>query len=310
VPTAQTKIVSASALSGAGAVSSSVNFNPPMSVDLSDANLIDGVTGVILPPAQGFKKTGQRNLRSLGKPHFAFTHSTAFSTSPFSGGEYGIGGTFNLTSLPIAQSSPDEVHWLFSFHDTAPAGTELLSIGITPSGKFAFGTGGNGTVLSAGGTVPADGLFHNIRLNLYSSGSGTLQAFLDGVGILDVTGAGSVDFPQPGGWTASPFNSRLCLFNGRDGLSVLDCAVASFEVSAEEGSISFPIDEAVGDTISDSGLGDWNLDLVATWFNGAPIGYCPEFPSMPLTDAYIWGRGTAWTPRPPLKPTYRKVVSP
>jgi hypothetical protein len=308
-------VVSASGVSGSGSVSGSVHFNPPLSVDLTDVNLIDGVTGVILPPAQGFSKTGQRNLRSLGKPHFAFTNLQEFATSPFSGGEYGIGGTFMLTRLPDEQTAPEEVHWLFSYHDPAVGGSELLSIGITPSGRFAFSSGGNGTVFSAYGAVPVDGLFHNIRFDLYSSGGGQRQAFLDGVGILDVVGPNNIDYPQPGGYSASAFGSRLSIFNGRDGLSVLDCSVAAFEVSAEEGSISWKVDEGSGPTITSYTDPSWLIPdppvaLEATWFNGVPLGACPEFPTLPLNAAYIWGHGTAWTPRPPYRPEYTKVVSP
>ncbi len=298
--TATSTVVSAGASSGAECVSGSVFFNPPLSVDLTDATLIDGVTGVVLPPAQGFAKTGQHNLRALGKPHFAFTHTEGAAVLPI--GELGIGGTFMLHRLPTALASAEEVHWLFSLHETAPDGLEIVAVGVTPSGRFAFSSRDVGTTFSAGGAVPVDGLFHYIRLNSYG---GCLQVFLDGVGILNsILTVIRSQYPTTGAGV------RFCLFNGRDGASVLDCSVANFEVSAEEGAIVWPITEGHGDTISDYGLGDWNLDLEATWFNGVPIGACPEFPSLPLTSAYTWGRATAWTPRPPYSPTYTKVVSP
>lgn len=303
-------VVSAGASSGAECVSGSVHFNPPLSMNVLAGIItppIDGFTDLPLPTAQAFAKIGQRNLRSLGKPHFAFTHQAALSTSPISGGEYGIGGLFNLSVLPTAKVSSEEVHWLFSFHDAGEGGSELLSVGITPSGRFAFASGGNGTIFSAYGAVPVDGMFHYVRFDLYSNGQ--RQAFLDGVGLLDIIG-GPSDYPQPGGGTAAPFSSRFCLFNGRDGGSALDCSVAMFEVSAEEGSISWPVNEGNGGTISDCGLGDWSLDLAATWFDGTPLDSCPEFPNLPLVSAYTWGRATSWTPRRPLKPEYTKVVSP
>jgi hypothetical protein len=296
-------VVSASGVGAGECGSVSVHFNPPTSSPLAVS--LDGVTGLPLTVPQTLYKTGQRNLRSLGKPHFAFTNITALAESPFSGGEYGIGGTFMLHRLPTQLVSADEVHWLFSFHETSIGGDELLSLGITPSGKFAIASKVNGTTFSAGGAVPVDGLFHYVRFDLFS-GSGWREVFLDGVCILSVVGPSTDDYPAPEGGSGV----RLAIFNGRDGASMLDCSVATFEFGAEEGSIEWPIDEGHGSVISDSGLWDWSQDLEATWFDGSPIPACPEYPTLPLTSAYVWGHGTAWTTRAPIQPTYRKVVSP
>jgi hypothetical protein len=313
----QTTIVSASALSGAACVSGSVHFNPPLSTP-SEIQSVDGVTGVVLPPAQGFARVGQRNLTSLGKKHFAFAMLEDVPNF-YGGGEYSLEVVFSMRRLPTAQVSSDEAHWLFSLHETATGGKELMAVGVTPTGRFAVATRENGTTLSAAGVVPVDGLFHAVRLWHFLN-SGRRQLFFDNVGILDVVGPVVPEYGQPGGvgqigegGAYYPFgNVRMVLFNGKDGDSVLECSVASVYVNFEDYGINWPITEGAGPTIT--GVENdipsrVNTALDATWWNGSPISAIPGEPTLPLTSAYNWGRETAWTARRPIQPTYRKVVS-
>jgi hypothetical protein len=325
-------VVSAGGGSGVGAGAVSVHFSPPLSVDSFASEVIpppiDGYTGISLPTHSGFSKIlskqGQIHLRSLGKPHFAFAMLT--DVPMFYGGlQYGIVVSFAMDALPAKIVSSDEAHWIFSLHEAAIGGRELLAVGVTPAGAFACATRENGTVLSANGSVPADGNFHEIQLVLMSN-PGTREVYLDGRGILSVVGPTTRDFPWPGGANTPSGNVRLTLFNGKDGNSVLTCEIAriffyakrwrlpSPQIGFTSYEIGWPVDEGRGGLLTglanqNPGVPEANL-LQATWFDGQPRGSCPEDPSLPLTSAYTWGRSSSWTPRVPLSPVYRKVVTP
>jgi hypothetical protein len=318
--TPTTTIVSAGSTSGAECVTGSIHFNPPLST-VSEIQEIDGVTGVVLPPSQGFAVVGQRTLTSLGKPHFAFALTNAVPGSFSGGGDHGIEVVFRLERLPVAQVSSSEPHWLVSYHEAGGLGRELLSLGVTPSGAIAIGTRENGTVLSAAGVCQVDDLFHAIRLWHFVS-FGSRQLFVDNVCVLDVVGPVVPDAGQPPYTTGTDEHGyplyhyddvRMTLFNGRDGLSVISASVAYLHFGFEDYSITWAVDEGFGPTITGVEFDPFpsriSAVLEATWWNGAPIGACPDFPSLPLASAYAWQRTTAWTPRPPYSPTYTKVVS-
>jgi hypothetical protein len=317
-PAATSTVISASAASGAGSSAVSVAFNPPLSVELYSSDAIpaptNSFTGVPLPFGQAMAKIGQKTLRSLGKPHFAFALLAPVECF-YAGDEYAAYVTFSISKLPDAQSSVDEPHWLFSLHETTAGGVELLSVGVTPSGRFACSTRENGLTLSAAGVVPADGLFHQIHLKTWAT-LGERRLYLDGVCILDVIGP----LAEIGGYGAGG-SLRFTLFNGRDGASVLSCSIANAVFSSRarhwDGSIhdytlEWPINEGSGGILTGTGilmLVGTTMELEATWFNGGILSSCPEFPALPLASAYTWGRSSAWTPRRPVQPEYRKVVS-
>jgi hypothetical protein len=325
VADSQTTIVSASATSGAACVSGSVHFNPPISTTLYPDRALppptDGTTGGVLPPTQGFAKASERHLRALGKPHFAFALPAA--TLDYGGGPYyNAYIVFALDRLPTAVADEDEVHWLLSFHETSGQNRELIAIGVTPSGCLAAATRDSGILLSPKYSVPCDGLFHQAQLELEPD-RGIRTLYLDGRCLVSASGVRGTEqaVPEPG----TPV--RVALFNGRDGLSRLNASVsragiglASFVApdvpEYDDLAVNWPIDEGAGGNLSCSpdvpvaieAFGP--VTLVATWFDGSPIGACPEDPAAPLSAAYTWAFKPAWTSRPPYSPEYRKVVTP
>jgi hypothetical protein len=322
----QTTIVSASALSGAACVSGSVHFNPPLSTPLYPARALppptDGSTGAVLLPAQGFAKASELHLRSLGKPHFAFALPAA--TLSYGGGPYYNAYVFfALERLPATISSEDEVHWLLSFHEASGQNRELIAIGVTPSGRLAGATRDSGILLSAKYTVPVDGLFHQAQLELEPT-LGVRTLYLDGRCVVSAVGVQGTEeaVAEPG----TPV--RVSLFNGRDGLSVLNAAISragiglgSFvgpeDPAPDDLAVNWPMDEGAGpnlacstDVPSSVALAFGPVTLSATWFDGSPISACPDEPAAALTSAYTWAFKPAWTTRPPYSPEYRKVVLP
>jgi hypothetical protein len=316
-PAATSTVIAASGASGAGGVSISVHFYPPLSV-----NVLAGIippptntfTGLPLPQAQAFAKVGQRPLRALGRPHFAFALAETLSVNAaVAGHEASAYVVFQLHRLPTAVSSPDEIHWLFSLHEVGDANREMLSIGVTPLGALASATQQDGVLLGPAGAIRADGCFHEAFLNLRSDAPSWRQLYLDGICQVASTGFSgppAFPYPEPG------VETQVSLFNGRDGLSCLDASIAAAGLNLEDYSVAWPISEGSGgvlgftdyeENVVPNPVGFW--PLVATWWDGAPIASSPENPSLPLAAAYNWGRTTAWSPRRPVQPEYRKVVS-
>jgi hypothetical protein len=321
--TATSTVVSAGSTSGAGCVSGSVFFNPPLSAVLYPERAIpsptDGVTGVVLPPVQGFAKVGETRLRALGEPHFAFALPAA--TLSYGGGPYYNAYVFfMLENYPAANGGDDGVHWLLSFHETAGQNRELISIGVTTTGNLVAATRDSGVLMSPNYSVPVDGRFHLAQLEL-DSVTGIRKLYLDGRCLVSAVGA--INSEQAAPEYLVPV--RVALFNGSDGLSRLNASIsragiglASFVAPdvpvPDDLSVNWPIDEGSGGSLyvepgAPADLGAFGpVTLEATWWDGAPASVCPEEPTAPLTSAYTWAFKSAWTARPPYSPEYRKVV--
>jgi hypothetical protein len=304
--------IAASGASGAGCNSISVYFNPPRSVDFMSFTdpALDGVTGLPTTAWDTIQDIGQKNVRSLGKPHFAFALAEALPIfAP--GSEAAAYVVFALHALPAMVASWDEVHWLFSFHEEADQSLEILSIGVTPGGALVAATLEAGIIRSSAGVVSADGNFHEARIDLRAPGTWR-DLSLDGRVLVSVVGSITPLYDPPDNVAV-----RASLFNGRDGLSRLNASIAKAGLAFEDFSLDWPIEEGAGEILgytSETEAIEFPLytppwPLAATWFSGLPVSVCPDDPTLPLSSAYTWGRSTRWTPRPPHKPEYRKVVS-
>lgn len=119
-------------------------------------------------------------------------------------------------ALPERLSSDDEPHWIFSFHDLYFA-KELLSIGVTPFGKLAFGTPDGSVTLSEAGVIAPDGVKHSVVFSwLGDSG----QAVIDGSIYIGPSSVPTTD--------AVPLTVGVVAFlNGSNALSKFRAAVHS-----------------------------------------------------------------------------------
>lgn len=306
-PGAMTAIVGAGAVgsAGIGSPAQSFAYNTGLRVD-ANVLKIDGTNyNPLSIPATNYR-LAIRHLRGLGLPHFAFAMPDSVGTF-YGGGEFGAYVTFALLSRPPARTTLDDIHWLLSLHEVFGAQRELLSIGLTPSGRLVGTSRDSGPIMTPINTVPIDGVFREAHLELMP-GDPRRRLFLDGQCLLDVTGGSPMDEPQP----APGVPVRVSLFNGRDGLSALDVAVAHIMMTFEDYTIEWAVDEGHGGTLhfTDNdqpprlyGKGQ----LVATWWNGQPILASPEDQNANVKSAYAWKYITPYTTRRPAKVAYTPV---
>lgn len=120
------------------------------------------------------------SIRALAVPGAAFmTQPTAdgIVMVPSMAGQGVTNATiqFSVHALPVMLTSPNEPHWIVSFHDNSFA-REILSVGITPTGQLAFGSPDGSVSLSAAGVLPPDGKVRTVAIEWRGdTGAATLE---------------------------------------------------------------------------------------------------------------------------------------
>lgn len=197
-------------------------------------------------------------------------------------------GSFRMLSMPQRRSNIDEVHFLASFHEFSYQGREVLSMGVTPSGRLVVRmiVAGNGVgqggeiILGSGlsvdittpiGTVRADGNWHSFALTAGVEGIPSPLATeiftlsYDGGTIASGSYRGVGGFiPRNGAdlETNSGAVGRIMLYNGIDGITRCACEMANVSWA----DMVYPINEGSG-----SVLYDWYYDTTSlgdAWYRG------------------------------------------
>jgi hypothetical protein len=183
------------------------------------------------------------SVRSLGSPYFAAVQSDlAYMDALGGGAEFTLELEFALYALPTQSASADELHPLLSYHGAESAGAEILTVGVTPSGRIKVIVPGGGAYSVAGLLAP-DGKFRTLILTYTTAG--TVSVTLDAA-VVSLTTTGS-----PTGSPATGIN-RFMLFNGRAGLTRCDCAIRRALWGDENGSLEWRIAEGFGYALAEA----------------------------------------------------------
>lgn len=239
-------------------------------------------------------------IRSKGDPYFGFIQRNAFGTV---GGPFGGGGEFSMTLIlsfqgpPVRYNDDDEEHALFSYFEHPTTNGDLLTIGVTPSGRI-YGRGPSTNKLQTQpGLLSWDNSIHTLGFQYLIGGNMTIT--LDGV--VQITGTGPGGQPQP---AADKFG-KFSLFTGVAALSRVPCTILSAVLGDENAGLNYPIEEGSGSSVASLPQDDFpavDFTLAAQYWN--PPFYTPVWgsnPSQPATHAFQWKYRNDWSrvPRTP-----------
>lgn len=259
-------------------------------------------------------------IRSYGRPYFGMSQTdlTGMSGSTLFSG-FGVAEMyleFRLDGFPVRAATADEFHPLWSFHD-AIFHTELLAIGVTPSGRVAGIVPGGSLIQTQVGRIqPGDG-WHAVRLN-YDGGASQATLVLDADNtIVSAIGVGY----------ATAVLCALSLFNGGGATTKCACSIRLATVAGTDGvnpglatySLRERDESSIAPTLSGGGSPDgWTLagasaetlTLTAGWIDPAPVARI--WGAMPEDDpssAFQWDIGTTYTRREIPQTVYHRVAT-
>lgn len=288
---------------------------------------IDPWNGSPIDPPQASYRMSDRGVRVCGSPYMAAMSAPSpyFSTG-FN--EDTLYLSFCLHALPVQLSDPDEVHQIFSYQSLAPNLFELVTIGITPSGRLVTEHPIGGALMSPVGVVKPG---PNAQL-------ATVQ-FFNLSRILGLDGVALVTDNYEQAWTmVTPTSTRIMLFNGLAGRTRCECSIYGAGVSPEgltamrwpvsEGSgadlyaqTPVVVDQLTGETVwtkrdannldNDFGTGDWKLTL--DWYDPGAYGLPRLYSALPANapqSCYSWSRKGVYTPRNPAATTFTPITRP
>ena len=263
-----------------------------------------------------------RAVKALGSPYFAFVSGSLQSNAQ----NLPEDGLASLTvqaafhGLPKQLASADESHPIVAFGDygkPAPA-SNVMSIGISPSGRIIGTTMFGDVVMTPGGTISGIGGWHNIQL-VYDYGFQSLVLTVDSLAPVEL-------LPTAGLTPALPTHSGLVmLFNGTSAIShmrasIRDASLTFFStLLGGAATVHYALDDQITPTLEASLTGDaWaalgydegDFLLSPVWFN--PTFYAPPWGVIPQTNpntGFVWDVLTPYTKRVMPTTEYRKVVA-
>lgn len=254
------------------------------------------------------------SIISPDEPYFAavqedLSFMDAASNAPGISGFVRLDLEFALHAQPVQLASADEVHEIFSYHIYGPAGPNIVSIGVTPSGKLVVRGQSGVEVATQAGFLVADGRWYFARADYAASGGASTITLYFGedtsvpqVGIGTTAGGAGVTGP-----TGAQLG-RITLFNGRDAKSHVHCAIRRAVLEdvehrwvweMGEGDGAFLDDTYVDYTGSQPTQPPQQLKLRMQKWN--PIFYPLAWGPVPFglaTGRYRWDLNTDYTPRP------------
>jgi len=227
-------------------------------------------------------------IRSKGDPYFGFvqTNLTGMLAGPWGGGgEFTLSLDISFQGAPTRYSADDEEHALFSYFQYPDSNGDLLTIGVTPSGRI-YGRGpSTNKVQTQPGLLSWDNQVHAIGFQYLSAG-GDMQITLDNT--IQITGTGSGVQPQP---AAGKFG-RWSLFTGVTALSRVPCTIYRAAMGDENNGNVYLIEEGTGSVAAAVPSDDFpavDVTLHAQYWN--PAFYSPMWgsnPSQSPTHAFQW----------------------
>lgn len=268
-------------------------------------------------------------LRACGLPYFAAVQTNLDNSIGIGGGETRMMLVVALHAMPVQLASPDEPHWLASWHEAILGGRELFSLGVTPSGRICAKTVDSPVILSPTAVITADSIPHTISMQMFA-GTGFELGF-DGVVVVGY-GSSAISLQGPFSPLRVPPGTyppvRFMLFNGLEGRTRCECTIFWCEMVPESQSVRWPVEEGRGlnihdeelvsglwanrqppSALSDYGTVDWRL--VVQYYNpltlGFPLVWGP-LPSSDIRDCAHWFLNTQFSPQNPASPTYQPVT--
>lgn len=239
-----------------------------------------------------------KGMRSLGVPGAGLMLDPEFSTPTPGTAQHGIAEVklyaTMIDSLPKKLSSDSECHWLFSFHDRF-VGTEILSVGVTPTGQLHAVAPDGTTATTAAGVFVPDGTEREIILTWIGFGAiGQLQC--TGMAPLTIGAAGPTQYAVP--ITAS----SVCLLNGRDAIARHNVLVRRLETTWLSLTdvpcyVVYDFSEGEGDTVGADVTGDpmlsgFDMKLTRRWMQEYSCPWPDVDYSNDPASALTWVRKT------------------
>lgn len=237
-------------------------------------------------------------IQSEGLPYFGFFQNDLDGMQ--GAGSVGSGGEFSLQidvafdAAPVQASSVDEEHPLISFYEW-PAGppADLLTLGVTPSGRLYARSPSGGFVQTVAGFIVFNGARYSLRMD-FTAGSGILSAGADGVGSASTTATAAQ--PQPSASRLGRFGV-LC---GANGITRVPCRVYQAAYTDENSGITWDLSDAGGIVLgSRHDTNDYpiNADLTAAYmipWAGYTRAWGESVPATPVSHAFRWRPNTEW----------------
>lgn len=236
-----------------------------------------------------------RFVTSLSRPYFAMMAENVgdVNTLPADGlGQVHL--EFRVEVPPQQHTSADELHPLFAFtHDiqTQPA---ILEVGITPSGRVKATAKSGHSYQSRINAVRDPSSWNSISV-AYGGVSGVWAVNINSVIDTSVVDPSPVPLLPNAG-----YQTRLMLFNGRDGLSRYQVSVRYCLLVWDTPTtlVVYDFQDDYGDAIEpDFQVGSWPSDLTmrASVYNPLVTAPWGPVPAGPPTGFYRWGLTTDYT---------------
>ena len=159
--------------------------------------------------------SNHRWVSSLGQPYFAFVADGIgdINTLP-SAGLAAITAEFRVDALPTMKASVDEIHPFFAYNHDIQTQVPIFEVGITPNGALKALAKSGGTYKTRDSLFVDTSAWNTVQITYGVQAPGNWDVRVNGVVDNSVTdGAPTAMLPNSG------YNSRILLFNGRDGLA-------------------------------------------------------------------------------------------
>lgn len=252
------------------------------------------------------------SVKSKGAPYLAFVQAaagmTAAAHAPGERGPFRLALEVAFDALPSQNASADEVHRLFSYQDggIALSPPDLMSLGVTPSGRLVGLTPNSGVTQSATGVIVADGITRELALDFNVAGFATLS--LNGVELVLLNAVPAV-YPLPTGV------GQMMLFNGGDGLARYVARIRRASWTEQFRTITWPINEGQDQALKATTTADTSDPSVVPFTQdftlraGFSTGTEPWGPWDEIDDPavlYAWVVSTAYTRLAPPSTRYER----
>jgi hypothetical protein len=255
-----------------------------------------------------------RHVATLGQPYFAMVAEGVgdLSTLP----QFGLAAValeFRVDALPVQSASADELHPMFAFDHDLQTQAPLLEVGVTPSGRFKALAKSGSTWQTAPSRVSDTSVWHTLEVR-YDGASGQWTAVLDGT-----TDTGTIDGAPQYLVPKAGYNTRLMLFNGRDGLARTGVSIRSafltFVGASDTTTLLYTVDRSQDGSLTPTfgGTGPAAIAspcvLSAQWYD--PIFSHPwgVAPTNSTDGAYRYGLTTDWARLPRRSTAWTRVAA-